>query len=129
MKTCDGCAVEDEYDIDARFYKQVLQTWATFSQPICGYTFDRKRHFNGKQALQVHWWHCGQLLCPDIDARPGRSVCKAARQLLTDKSDLTRSAELLVDAQIYVYAMNAQKDERKADQCSVPDGLRLLQVF
>lgn len=38
------------------------------------------------------------------------------RQLLSDKSDLTGSIELLVDAQVNADAMNVQKARRKADE-------------
>lgn len=43
-------------------------------------------------------------------------------QLLIDKPDLIGIAELLVDAIVYVEAMNAQNPTTDADKWSVPDG-------
>lgn len=52
-----------------------------------------------------------------------------SRQLMNDKSDLTASAELLLDAQLYVDKIKAQMARRKVDQWNVSDCLCPVQVF
>lgn len=51
------------------------------------------------------------------------------RQLSNEMSDMSRSAELLFDAHVYVDASTMTKDTKNCDQWSMGDDLSPIQVF